>query len=111
MIKQTIKDQNLNRVVIASCTPRTHEKLFQETIREAGLNKYLFDLADIREQCSWCHKGQNEVATKKAIKIVKMAVAKSRLQEPLKSESVGVTPAALVIGGGVAGMISAPDAR
>jgi heterodisulfide reductase subunit A len=107
MIKQTIKDQNLNRVVIASCTPRTHEKLFQETIREAGLNKYLFDLADIREQCSWCHKGQNEVATKKAIKIVKMAVAKSRLQEPLTSETVGVTPAALVIGGGVAGMTSA----
>jgi heterodisulfide reductase subunit A len=107
MIKQTIKDQNLNRVVIASCTPRTHEKLFQETIREAGLNKYLFDLADIREQCSWCHKGQNEVATKKAIKIVRMAVAKSRLQEPLKSETVGVTPAALVIGGGIAGMTSA----
>jgi heterodisulfide reductase subunit A len=107
IIKQTIKDQNLNRVVIASCTPRTHEKLFQETIREAGLNKYLFDLADIREQCSWCHKGQNEVATKKAVKIVRMAVAKSRLQEPLTSESVGVTPAALVIGGGVAGMTSA----
>ncbi len=107
VIKQTIKDQNLNRVVIASCTPRTHEKLFQETIQEAGLNKYLFDLADIREQCSWCHKGQNEVATKKAIKIVKMAVAKSRLQEPLKSESVGVTPACLIIGGGVAGMTSA----
>jgi heterodisulfide reductase subunit A2 len=107
VIKQTIKDQNLNRVVIASCTPRTHEKLFQETIQEAGLNKYLFDLADIREQCSWCHKGQNEMATKKAIKIVKMAVAKSRLQEPLKSESVGVTPACLIIGGGVAGMTSA----
>ena len=107
MIKQTIKDQNLNRVVIASCTPRTHEKLFQETIREAGLNKYLFDLADIREQCSWCHKGQNEVATKKAIRIVKMAVAKSRLQEPLTSETVGVTPSCLVIGGGVAGMTSA----
>ncbi|HTF99695.1 MAG TPA: FAD-dependent oxidoreductase, partial [Nitrospirota bacterium] len=107
VIKQTIKEQNLNRVVIASCTPRTHEPLFQETIREAGLNKYLFDLADIREQCSWCHKGQNEVATKKAVKIVKMAVAKSRLQEPLKSESVGVTPSCLVIGGGVAGMTSA----
>jgi heterodisulfide reductase subunit A len=107
MIKQTIKEQNLNRVVIASCTPRTHEKLFQETIREAGLNKYLFDLADIREQCSWCHKGQNEVATKKAIGIVKMSVAKSRLQEPLQSETVGVTPACLVIGGGIAGMTSA----
>jgi len=107
MIKQTIKDQNLNRVVIASCTPRTHEKLFQETIREAGLNKYLFDLADIREQCSWCHKGQNEVATKKAIGIVKMSVAKSRLQEPLHSETVGVTPSCLIIGGGIAGMVSA----
>ena len=107
VIKQTIKDQNLNRVVIASCTPRTHEKLFQETIREAGLNKYLFDLADIREQCSWCHKGQNEVATKKAIQIVKMSIAKSRLQEPLTTETVGVTPACLVIGGGIAGMTSA----
>ena len=82
-MKQIIKEQNLNRVVVASCTPRTHEPLFQETIREAGLNKYLFDLADIREQCSWCHKGQNAAATKKAIGIVKMAVAKSRLQEPL----------------------------
>jgi len=107
MIKQTIKDQNLNRVVIASCTPRTHEKLFQETIREAGLNKYLFDLADIREQCSWCHKGQNEAATKKAIGIVKMSVAKSRLQEPLQSETVGVTPECLIIGGGIAGMTAA----
>ncbi|HYA31890.1 MAG TPA: FAD-dependent oxidoreductase, partial [Thermodesulfovibrionales bacterium] len=107
VIKQTIKEQNLNRVVIASCTPRTHEKLFQETIREAGLNKYLFDLADIREQCSWCHKGQNEAATKKAIQIVKMSVAKSRLQEPLKTDTVGVTPACMVIGGGIAGMTSA----
>lgn len=107
VIKQTIKDQNLNRVVIASCTPRTHEKLFQETIREAGLNKYLFDLADIREQCSWCHKGQNEAATKKAIRIVKMAVAKSRLQEPLTTDTVGVTPACLVIGGGIGGMTAA----
>lgn len=107
MIKQSIKDQNLNRVVIAACTPRTHEKLFQETIREAGLNKYLFDLADIREQCSWCHKGQNEAATKKAIQIVKMSIAKSRLQEPLKTDTVGVTPACLVIGGGVAGMTAA----
>ncbi len=107
VLKQTIKEQKLNRVVVASCTPRTHEKLFQETIREAGLNKYLFDLADIREQCSWCHKGQNEAATKKAIKIVKMSVAKSRLQEPLKSETVGVTPACMVIGGGIAGMTTA----
>jgi heterodisulfide reductase subunit A-like polyferredoxin len=106
-MKQIIKEQKLNRIVVASCTPRTHEPLFQETIREAGLNKYLFDLADIREQCSWCHKGQNAAATKKAIGIVKMAVAKSRLQEPLHQETVGVTPGCLIIGGGVAGMTAA----
>ena len=103
-IKELIREKNLNRVVVASCTPRTHEPLFQDTIREAGLNKYLFELADIREQCSWCHMGQNEVATKKAIDIVNMNIAKaSRLQE-VQSESVPVTKAALIIGGGIAGM-------
>ncbi|MBF0557763.1 MAG: CoB--CoM heterodisulfide reductase iron-sulfur subunit A family protein, partial [Nitrospirae bacterium] len=107
VIKQTVKDNNLNRIVIASCTPRTHEPLFQETIRDAGLNKYLFDLADIREQCSWCHMGQKEEATRKAKQIVKMAVAKSRLQEPIKTETVGVTPVCMIIGGGVAGMTAA----
>lgn len=107
MLKQLIKEHNLNRIVVASCTPRTHEPLFQETIREAGLNKYLFDLADIREQCSWCHMGNREGATKKAIKIAKMAIAKARLLEPLKSETVNVTPIALIIGGGIAGMTSA----
>jgi len=107
VLKQTIKEKNLNRVIVASCTPRTHEPLFQETIRDAGLNKYLFELADIREQCSWCHMGQKEEATKKAKKIVKMAVAKSRLQEPIKTDTVGVTPSCLVIGGGIAGMTSA----
>lgn len=107
MIKQLIKDNNLNRIVVASCTPRTHEPLFQETIREAGLNKYLFDLADIREQCSWCHMGNREEATKKAIKIAKMAIAKARLLEPLKTETVNVTPIGMVLGGGIAGMTSA----
>jgi heterodisulfide reductase subunit A len=107
MLKQTVREKNLNRVVVASCTPRTHEPLFQDTIREAGLNKYLFDLADIREQCSWCHMGRKEEATKKAIKIVKMAIAKARLLEPLKTDTVGVTPAAMVIGGGIAGMTAA----
>jgi heterodisulfide reductase subunit A len=106
-LKQLIKEHNLNRIVVASCTPRTHEPLFQETIREAGLNKYLFDLADIREQCSWCHMGHKEDATKKAITITKMAIAKARLLQPLDTETVGVTPAALVIGGGVAGMTTA----
>ncbi len=107
MLKQTVREKNLNRVVVASCTPRTHEPLFQDTIRDAGLNKYLFDLADIREQCSWCHMGHQEEATKKAIKIVKMALAKARLLEPLKTNTVGVTQAAMVLGGGIAGMTTA----
>ena len=107
IIRDVIKEKNLNRVIIASCTPRTHEPLFQETIRDAGLNKYLFDLSDIREQCSWCHPGQKEESTKKAIQIVKMSIAKSRLQNPIKSEHVSVTPACMIIGGGIAGMTAA----
>jgi heterodisulfide reductase subunit A len=106
-IKALVREKDLNRVVVASCTPRTHEPLFQDTIRDAGLNKYLFELADIREQCSWCHMGQNEDATEKAIRIVKMTLAKSRLLEPVSTDSVSVTPAAMVIGGGVAGIIAA----
>ena len=106
-IKELVKEKNLNRVVVASCTPRTHQSLFQETIRDAGLNKYLFELADIREQCSWCHMGQNEVATKKAIDIVKMNVAKAKKFEPVITDSVDVNSAAMVIGGGIAGMTCA----
>jgi heterodisulfide reductase subunit A len=106
-IKELIRKKELNRVVVASCTPRTHQSLFQETIREAGLNKYLFELADIREQCSWCHMGLNEAATEKAINIVNMNIAKARLLQPVRSDSVPVTPAAMVIGGGVAGMVAA----
>ena len=106
-IKKLIEEKNLNRLVVASCTPRTHAPLFQETIREAGLNKYLFELADIREQCSWCHMGQNEAATKKAGEIVKMNIAKVNRLTPVFTDSVGVTPSALVIGGGVSGMTSA----
>jgi heterodisulfide reductase subunit A len=106
-IKEIVREKNLNRVVVASCTPRTHEPLFQDTIRDAGLNKYLFELADIREQCSWCHMGQNEDATEKAINIVKMNVAKARLLEPVCTDSVDVIHAAMVIGGGVAGITAA----
>jgi heterodisulfide reductase subunit A len=106
-IKQLINEHQLNRVIVASCTPRTHAPLFQDTIREVGLNKYLFELADIREQCSWCHMGQKEIATKKAKEIVKMNVAKARLLQPVHTDAVDVTPAAMVIGGGVAGMTSA----
>jgi heterodisulfide reductase subunit A len=106
-IKELINEHNLNRVIVASCTPRTHAPLFQDTIREVGLNKYLFELADIREQCSWCHMGQKEIATKKATEIVKMNVAKARYLQPVETDSVPVTPAAMVIGGGVAGITSA----
>ena len=106
-IRDLVKDKELNRVVIASCTPRTHSPLFQDTIREVGLNKFLFELADIREQCSWCHKADKEAATKKAIEIVNMNVAKTRLLDPVTQNSVGVNHAALVVGGGVAGMNAA----
>jgi heterodisulfide reductase subunit A len=106
-LKKLIKDKNLNRLVVASCTPRTHEPLFQDTIREAGLNKYLFELADIREQCSWCHMGDKEHATQKAADIIRMNIAKVNRFEPIVTDSVPVTPTALVIGGGIAGMTSA----
>ncbi len=106
-LKSIVEEKKLNRVLVASCTPRTHSPLFQETIRDAGINKYLFELADIREQCSWCHMGQKESATEKAIRIVKMNLAKVRNLKPVHTESVGVTPAALVIGGGIAGMTTA----
>ncbi len=103
-IRDLIKDKDLNRVVVASCTPRTHAPLFQDTIREVGLNKFLFELADIREQCSWCHMHDNENATNKAIDIVNMNVAKTRKLVPVTTASVGVNHTALVVGGGIAGM-------
>jgi heterodisulfide reductase subunit A len=106
-IKDLVREHGLNRVVVASCTPRTHSPLFQDTIRDAGLNKYLFELADIREQCSWCHMGRKEDATKKAIDIVKMTVAKTRHFEAVQTDSIDVNSAALIIGGGVAGMTTA----
>ncbi|MFX0098698.1 MAG: FAD-dependent oxidoreductase [Candidatus Hodarchaeota archaeon] len=106
-IKQTIKDHGLNRVVIASCTPRTHEILFQSTIREAGLNPYLFELANIREQCSWVHMNETKEATRKAKDLVAMNVSKANLLEPIHESSVDVKKACLVIGGGIAGLSAA----
>ena len=106
-IRDLIKEKELNRVVVASCTPRTHAPLFQDTIREVGLNKFLFELADIREQCSWCHKDNKDRATEKAIEIVNMNVAKTRLLDPVLQNSVGVNHGALVVGGGIAGMNAA----
>ncbi len=106
-IRDLIKEKGLNRVVVASCTPRTHAPLFQDTIREVGLNRFLFELADIREQCSWCHMHDNENATNKAIEIVNMNIAKTMRLAPVTSASVGVNHTALVVGGGIAGMTAA----
>ncbi len=108
-VKEKIKEHSLNRVVVASCTPRTHEPLFQNTIREAGLNPYLFEMANIRDQCSWIHMHEPEKATKKSKDLVRMAVAKARLLEPLKKSKLGVLHSAVVIGGGLAGMTAALD--
>jgi len=106
-IKELIEEHNLNRVIIASCTPRTHEPLFRDTIREAGLNPYLFEMANIRDQCSWTHTHEPEKATEKAKDLVRMAVAKARLIEPLFSISMPINNGALVIGGGISGMTAA----
>ena len=106
-IKEVIDEFNLNRFVVASCTPRTHESLFQETCQEAGLNKYLFQMANIRDQCSWVHMDQPEEATQKAKDLIEMAVAKSRLFKPQEEQTLSVTPKALIIGGGISGMTAA----
>lgn len=102
-----IKSHKLNRIVVAACTPRTHEPLFQDTLREAGLNAYLLEMANIRNQNSWVHQKDPERATVKAKDQVRMAVAKVSLNYPLKNLEVNVNPKALVIGGGVAGMTAA----
>ena len=104
---EVIREQNLNRIVVAACTPRTHELLFQETIRNAGLNEYLFDMANIRNQCTWVHSDDKKKATEKSKDLVRMAVARASLLEPIPDISVDVNPSALIIGGGIAGMTTA----
>jgi heterodisulfide reductase subunit A len=106
-IKEVIKENDLNRFIVASCTPRTHETLFQVTCQEAGLNKYLFEMVNIRDQCSWVHMTEKEAATEKSNDLVKMAVAKARLLKPQREETLKIIPSALIIGGGVAGMTAA----
>lgn len=108
-IKKIIKEQNLNRVVVAACTPRTHEPLFRNTCREAGLNPYLFEMANIRDQNSWVHRDHPEAATKKAKDLVRMAVAKARLLEPLEKGKISINKNVLVIGGGISGMTAAEE--
>jgi heterodisulfide reductase subunit A-like polyferredoxin len=102
-----VKEQGLNRVVVASCSPLTHEPLFQDAIRQAGLNPYLFEMVNIRNQCSWVHSADWDHSTEKARTLVRMGVARAAQLEPLRSTSVQVNPAALVLGGGVAGMTAA----
>jgi heterodisulfide reductase subunit A len=104
LIGERIREHNLNRIVIAACTPRTHEPLFQETLKEASLNGYLVEMANIRNQNSWVHQREPELATRKAKDQVRMAVAKIGLAAPLQQLSVRVEQKALVVGGGVTGM-------
>lgn len=106
-IKERIGEHNLNRVVVASCTPRTHAPLFQSSMKDAGLNPYLYEHANIREQSSWVHREEPEDATEKAKDLVKMAVAKVRLLKPVQTAFIDVNQRALVVGGGVAGMTNA----
>ncbi|MDY0004623.1 MAG: FAD-dependent oxidoreductase, partial [Polyangia bacterium] len=103
----SIKEKGLNRVVVAACTPRTHEPLFRDTLREAGINQYYFDMANIREHCSWVHSREKEKATQKARDIIRMSVARACHLEPLQEYELPVNHKALVVGGGLAGMTAA----
>jgi heterodisulfide reductase subunit A len=103
-IMNGIKDNDLSRVVVASCSPRTHQPLFSSSCGQAGLNPYLFEMANIRDQCSWVHMGDREGGTEKAKDLVRMAVAKAAFLEPQQEIEAELTPRVLVIGGGVAGL-------
>jgi len=107
LLVDIIREQRLNRIVVAACTPRTHEPLFQATLRDAGLNRSLFEMANIRDQCSWVHMQEPEKATLKAKDLVRMAVAKAAYLVPLEERQLPVIPSALVVGGGLAGMTAA----
>jgi heterodisulfide reductase subunit A2 len=106
-IQRAIREQRLNRVVVASCTPRQHEPTFRQCVRDAGLNPYLMEMANLREHCSWVHGTDRAGATRKAKDLVAGAVARARLLDPQEELSVPVTRRALVIGGGVAGIEAA----
>ncbi len=109
MIKKDVKEKGINRVVVAACSPRLHEPTFRRCVKEAGLNPFLFEFANIREHDTWVHMNEPEAATEKAKDLIRMAVAKARLLEPLESETVAVKDTAMVIGGGVAGIQAALD--
>ncbi len=106
-IKKVIQEENINRVVVAACSPTTHEALFQDSLSESGLNKYLFEMANIRNQDSWVHRDDPQTATEKAKDLIRMAAARASLLEPLHAKTITVNKRALVIGGGIAGMTAA----
>ena len=106
-MKEKIIKHRLNRVIVASCTPRTHEAIFRDTLRDAGLNPYLLEMANIRDQCSWVHSGEPDKATEKAKDLVRMTVGRVKGLKPLTEGTVPVKNSALVIGGGIGGMTAA----
>ncbi|WP_319522302.1 CoB--CoM heterodisulfide reductase iron-sulfur subunit A family protein [uncultured Desulfosarcina sp.] len=107
MLAEDIRERGLNRVIVAACTPRTHEPLFRDTLREAGINPYYFDMANIREHCSWVHSKEGSAATRKAKDIIRMSVARAHFLEPLKEYDLPMDNRALVVGGGIAGLTCA----
>ncbi len=109
LIRKAIKEHRLDRVVVASCSPRLHEPTFRKTVESVGMNPYLFEMANIREQCAWVHAKDKEGATAKAIDLVRMAVSKVRRNAPLFGSTIPITKKALVIGAGIAGMQAALD--
>ena len=108
-IKKAITEDKLERVVVASCTPRMHEPTFRKCLENAGLSPYLLEMANLREQCSWVHAGDKDGATAKARDLIRAGVARAKLLQPRQETTVAVTPKTLVIGGGVAGIQSALD--
>jgi len=108
-IKQDIIEQNLDRIVVASCSPRLHEPTFRQMVQSAGLNPYLMEMANLREHCSWVHMDSPDAATEKALDLTKMAVARVRNLQPLKPEKLPLIKRTMVIGGGVAGIQAALD--
>lgn len=109
VIRRAIEEHQLDRVVVASCSPRMHEPTFRKTLAGVGMNIYLLEMANIREQVSWVHASNKEAATRKAIDLVRMAVAKVLRNQPLEASSIPITKRVLVIGGGIAGMQVALD--
>ena len=108
-ILRDIEEYELERIVVASCSPRLHEPTFRQMMQSAGLNPYLLEMANLREQCSWVHLNEPDAATQKAEDLIKMAVSRARLLQPLEQEKLPLTQRTLVIGGGIAGIQASLD--